>query len=80
MSRKGNPHGNTQAESFMKTLQREEVYGYEDETMRDMMERLPRFIGHIYNQRRLHSSLGYQTPEKYETHYDWQGGQREFPI
>jgi putative transposase len=69
MSRKGNPYDNAQAESFMKTLKHEEVYAYEYETMRDVVERLPHFIDQIYNRRRLHSALGYKTPEEYETHY-----------
>ena len=69
MSRKGNPYDNAQAESFMKTLKHEEVYAYEYETMRDVIERLPHFIDQIYNRRRLHSALGYKTPEEYETYY-----------
>jgi len=69
MSRKGNPYDNAQAESFMKTLKHEEVYAYEYETMRDVVERLPHFIDHIYNRRRLHSAPGYKTPEEYETYY-----------
>jgi len=68
MSRKGNPYDNAQAESFMKTLKHEEVYAYEYETMRDVVERLPHFIDHIYNCRRLHSAPGYKTPEEYETY------------
>lgn len=66
MSRKGNPYDNAYAESFMKTLKHEEVLAFEYETMADVQERLPVFIEEIYNRRRIHSSIGYRTPEEYE--------------
>jgi putative transposase len=66
MSRKGNPYDNAYAESFMKTLKHEEVLAFEYETMVDVHERLPVFIEEIYNRRRIHSSIGYLTPEEYE--------------
>lgn len=70
MSRKGNPYDNAYAESFMKTLKYEEVLLNDYETFNDVLERLPYFIEQIYNKRRLHSSLGYQTPEEYEQNYN----------
>jgi len=74
MSRKGNPYDNAFAESFMKTLKHEEVLAYEYETMNDVIGRLPRFIEEIYNRRRLHSSIGYLTPEEYELEHARQVG------
>jgi putative transposase len=74
MSRKGNPYDNAFAESFMKTLKHEEILAYEYETMNDVIGRLPRFIEEIYNRRRLHSSIGYLTPEEYELEHARQVG------
>ncbi|MEQ9152364.1 MAG: IS3 family transposase [Parvibaculum sp.] len=65
MGRRGNPYDNAKAESFMKTLKVEGVYPLEFETAEDVAEQLPAFI-EKYNARRLHSSLGYLSPEQYE--------------
>lgn len=67
MSRKGNPYDNAAAESFMKTLKAEEVYLWEYRTFDDVLQRIPYFIDQVYNQKRLHSSLGYRPPNEFET-------------
>jgi len=62
----GKPTENAYCERLMRTLKEEEVYltGYED--LEDAQERLGRFLGEVYMHRRVHSSLGYQTPAEFE--------------
>lgn len=66
MSRAGNPYDNALAESFMRTLKCEEVYLTQYRDLGDARQRIGSFLEDYYNRRRLHSSLGYQTPEAFE--------------
>jgi len=69
MSRKGNPYDNAMAESFMKTLKSEEVSLNEYESFFDAKQNIEHFISLVYNNKRLHSALGYQTPVEFEAAY-----------
>lgn len=66
ISRLATPEDNAYIESFFKTLKREEVYFKDYKTMNDVIKNLPKFIDEVYNTKRLHSSLGYKTPEEFE--------------
>jgi putative transposase len=66
MSRRGNPYDNAKAESFMKTLKNEEVYLYEYENLTEAIERISQFLEEVYNQKRLHSAIGYVPPAEFE--------------
>lgn len=66
MSAKGYCYDNAFMESFFKTLKAEEVYLTEYETMRDVLNSIPKFIQEMYNKKRMHSSLGYLSPVEYE--------------
>jgi len=66
MSRPGTPEENAFIESFFKTLKKEEVYLKKYQTVGDVIKSIPKFIDEVYNKKRLHSSLGYMSPEEYE--------------
>jgi len=66
MSVKGNPYDNAFVELFFKTLKQEEVYLWEYKIFSDVVERISYFIEDVYNKKRLHSSLGYRSPDEYE--------------
>jgi len=66
MSRPANPYDNAACESFMKTLKQEEIYCNVYRDFEELAEHLDEFIGTYYNRLRLHSALGYRTPEEFE--------------
>jgi transposase InsO family protein len=66
MAAVGNPYENAQAESFFKTLKREEVYLKDYRAFAEAEANLTNFIDAVYNTKRLHSSLGYRPPVEFE--------------
>ncbi len=66
MSRKGECYDNAVAESFFKSLKVEAIYGERFATRDGMRQTVFEYMEVFYNRERIHSSLGYVTPEMYE--------------
>jgi putative transposase len=66
MSRPANPYDNASCESFIKTLKREEIYANEYDDLKHLLSNIEEFIEQYYNRQRLHSALGYRSPEEFE--------------
>ena len=67
MSRRGNPYDNATCESFLKTLKYEEVYRSEYRDLEEARCSIGTFLEKVYNQKRLHSALGYRPPVEFES-------------
>jgi transposase InsO family protein len=71
MSARGNCYENATAEAFFSTLKTEafpsdQVFATQTEARRELFE----YLEGYYNNQRLHSSLGYQTPRQFETNFN----------
>jgi transposase InsO family protein len=66
MSRPGNPFDNAKCERFMKTLKQEEIRCSEYRDIQDLRANLSVFFDRYYNATRLHSALGYRSPDEFE--------------
>jgi transposase InsO family protein len=85
MSGRGDCYDNAVAESFFKTLKVELVYqqpgGGRYATRAEARRSVFEYIEVFYNRRRLHSSLGYQSPERYEAGLTGGGcGEKAAPL
>lgn len=66
MSRKGNCYDNAVVESFFKSLKAEIPKDDRSKTREETRSRIFEYIEVFYNRKRLHSTLGYQSPVEYE--------------
>lgn len=64
MSRKGNRYDNACIESFHSVLKKELVYLEKFKTRKEAKAQIFEYIA--YNGKRIHSSIGYHTPNEYE--------------
>ena len=65
-SRKGSPHDNAAKESFFASLEKERLRRRTFATHEQARSSIFQYIEEFYNRRRLHSTLGYRTPEQAE--------------
>jgi len=77
MAAVGKPEENGYAERLMRTIKEEEVALAEYRDFADARRQLGRFLDAVYNRKRIHSSLGYLTPEEFEQR--WRAGQAGRP-
>jgi putative transposase len=69
MSRKGNCYDNACIESFHSVLKKELIYLEKFKTREQAQKRIFEYITCFYNGKRIHSSIGYFTPNQYERMY-----------
>lgn len=65
-SRKGNPYDNACIESFHSVLKKEEIYLHTYQDCREARRAIFEYIEGWYNRKRIHSAIGYMTPQQKE--------------
>jgi transposase InsO family protein len=65
-SRKGNPYDNACIESFHSVLKKEEIYLHTYHDFKEAQRAIFEYIEAWYNRKRIHSSIGYLTPQQKE--------------
>jgi putative transposase len=66
MSRPANPYDNASCESFLKTLKGRKFMRTSTRDLEHLRTHIEEFIDKYYNRQRLHSALGYCSPEEFE--------------
>ena len=67
MATVGEATENGYAERLMRTIKEEEVTLHDYIDFHDAYQHLGRFLDDVYQQKRIHSALGYLTPAEFET-------------
>ena len=80
MSRKGNPWDNASCESFMKTLKYEAVLRNDYRDLADAHASIAEFLEKVYNEKRLHSALGYLPPVEFEAQQHKEAAARQRSV
>lgn len=65
-SRKGNPYDNACIESFHSVLKKEEIYLHTYQDASEARRAIFEYIEGWYNRKRIHSTIGYLTPQQKE--------------
>jgi transposase-like protein len=66
MSRPARPWENAYCESFIHTLKKEQVNYLKCAALEELQQSIAEYIDEFYNPKRLHSALGYYSPEEFE--------------
>lgn len=74
MSRKGNCYDNASIESFHSVLKKEFIYCTKFRTKEQAQQEVFEYIELFYNRQRIHGSLGYISPVRFEANYYAQKG------
>lgn len=69
MSRKGNCYDNACIESYHSILKRELVYLTKFKNRQEAEQEIYRYLEFFYNRKRIHSYLGYLSPDRFEQMY-----------
>lgn len=69
MAAVGKPEENGYAERLMRTIKEEEIDLSEYEDFHHAYRSIARFLEEVYTQKRIHSALGYLTPNEFEAHW-----------
>ena len=65
-SRKGNPYDNACIESFHSVMKKEEIYLNSYKDFNEANKAIFEYIESWYNRKRIHSALGFKTPQQVE--------------
>jgi transposase InsO family protein len=69
MAATGRPEENGYAERLIRTIKEEEVDLSEYQDYADALNQIGHFIDDVYMTKRIHSSLGYLTPDEFEVEW-----------